>query len=482
MKNHQFFIGIMACIFTMTCFAEPQSIEVEGQGKVVQVAIYDGIQKATNMTISDAEKKHIEDTVMRFVRDAQLHGPRMDTIDQDKIQKFIEELKVHIQECEIVEIASLPQNGYSAKMKVLIEEGLQEDQGQIHTKGTDQDTRKRIQIQVLIDEAMAYIEDKISSQTNATAAHVTAPQKNTVKDLNQPQKNGGGNESQSATVKSNKRTQMLRQLRSTLGNLLTSNLTQTKSFIASFVEGGNLSSSSVSATNHQNGIPSAPLASTSKSNGSNGMYVLKCNIKEYSILKTQVTLPGYKNTMIDRLTGCVSCDYSVLIGSNIKIADSLFFKPEDLDLDYQKNAYIEQSEINRIVAKKLADIIATDIMQKMFPLLLVNIASDKELYLNQGGNTIKEGDIYKVYSLGDELIDPISNRLLGYIETEIGMVRIKEVLPSFCKAEWLSGDFNAITFDTVFRPQKNKKVEKEPKQEPEGELFPRKNAKKPWLQ
>ncbi len=472
----------MACIFPMTCFPEPQSIEVEGQGKVVQVAIYDGIQKATNMTFPDAEKKRIEDIVMRFIKDAQLNGPQMDKIDQEKIQKFIEELKAHIQECEIVEIASLPQNGYSAKMKLLIEKGLQDDQVQAQTKSQDQDPRKRIQVQVLIDEAMASLKDQTSIQTIGTEPHVTAPQKNSAKSTNSSQKNSMVSENQNTSSINSKRIQILRQLRSSLGNLLTSNLTQTKSFIASFAEGGNSNPSSGSVSNNQNGIPSAPMASTLKSNVSNGSYVLKCNIKEYSIMKTQVLLPGYKNTTIDRLTGCISCDYSVLIGSNIKMSESIFFNPKDLGLDYQKNAYIEQSEINHIVSKKLADVIATDIMKKMFPLLLVKIASNKELYLNQGGNTIKEGDMYQVYSLGDELIDPISNRLLGYEETEIGIVKIKEVLPNFCKAEWLSGDFNAITYDTVFRPQKTKKVEKEPKQESEGELFPRRNAKKPWLQ
>ncbi|MCD6521411.1 hypothetical protein J7K56_01380 [Candidatus Calescamantes bacterium] len=52
---------------------------------------------------------------------------------------------------------------------------------------------------------------------------------------------------------------------------------------------------------------------------------------------------------------------------------------------------------------------------------------------------IKEGDIFYVYSLGEELIDPATGLSLGREEEKVGKIRVKEVKEKYSKAEIIEG-------------------------------------------
>ena len=454
--NKKFLLySILAVIYSIVCLADSTIIEVEGQGKKVQIAIYDGIQKASSLNATKEEKKRIAEVVTRFLNDMNTNGPATENVDQDKIQKFIAELGIKIERCEVVSISSLPQNGYSAKMKLLINKNLADDRVAAETSVANKDMRKKIHIQVIVDTI-----------PNEIYAYMATTEK----------ANGYRNQdSQKATAMVAYGKYVQQQVQTSLGTLLASRFSQSGNFLATSTN----SPVNTAVAANSNAIPSAPMVASVPVNTNGASYILKCHVKEFSIAPRQIQLPGY-NAKIDKLQGCVAVDFSVLITPQlqVKLAESIVLHPDDLKI----TTLTEQSKINSLAINHLADIISRKVTQKMFPLLLVKILSNKEMILNQGGDAVHTGDLYKIYSLGDEIFDPVTDKLLGYIETEIGLARIQRVTETHCYAKLLTGKIEDVSFDTVFRYYTLPKTKPRINDEYNGELRPKKDPKKPWLQ
>jgi len=65
---------------------------------------------------------------------------------------------------------------------------------------------------------------------------------------------------------------------------------------------------------------------------------------------------------------------------------------------------------------------------------------DNLVYVEGGEDMgIKAGDIFYVYSLGEELIDPATGISLGREEEKVGKIRVKEVKEKYSKAEIIEG-------------------------------------------
>ena len=68
----------------------------------------------------------------------------------------------------------------------------------------------------------------------------------------------------------------------------------------------------------------------------------------------------------------------------------------------------------------------TKIIYEIYPIIVENF-EDNLLYLNQGGDQIKTGDLYTLYEKTDkEIIDSNTGEILGNIEKKIGIVEIVE--------------------------------------------------------
>jgi hypothetical protein len=84
------------------------------------------------------------------------------------------------------------------------------------------------------------------------------------------------------------------------------------------------------------------------------------------------------------------------------------------------------------VGTRILEVAAEQITEAMinaiYPILLVAI--DGELVtLNQGGDTIKVGNIYDLYRYGEKIVDPYTRESLGRSETLVGQVTVERVNP-----------------------------------------------------
>jgi hypothetical protein len=88
----------------------------------------------------------------------------------------------------------------------------------------------------------------------------------------------------------------------------------------------------------------------------------------------------------------------------------------------------------RTVVKDSADWAATQVADVIFPVKVI-AKTDKTVTVNRGeGSGIAVDQVWRVFAVGKEMIDPDTKEVLGREEVEIGKVRIADVLPKFSRA------------------------------------------------
>ena len=89
--------------------------------------------------------------------------------------------------------------------------------------------------------------------------------------------------------------------------------------------------------------------------------------------------------------------------------------------------------------------------------LVVLVGDNGSIVLNSGGGTVKLGEYYDVFTLGEKFIDPITKESLGRDETQVATVKVSKVLPKLAYVEVVKGDkfavkSNSIARKSTFRP------------------------------
>jgi len=82
--------------------------------------------------------------------------------------------------------------------------------------------------------------------------------------------------------------------------------------------------------------------------------------------------------------------------------------------------------------------IVKKILDRMYPITLISV-DGKNVVIGEGGATVSSGDVYKVYKLGRELVDPHTHEVIGRQESYCCEVRIKHVMPRYANAVVIGG-------------------------------------------
>ena len=88
------------------------------------------------------------------------------------------------------------------------------------------------------------------------------------------------------------------------------------------------------------------------------------------------------------------------------------------------------------LASRMTQKVGVNIVESIYPISIIS-ASSNQVVLGQGGTSINVGDIYKIYQLGNIMIDPHTKESLGREEIEVGAIRILTIRPKFTDARIL---------------------------------------------
>ena len=113
----------------------------------------------------------------------------------------------------------------------------------------------------------------------------------------------------------------------------------------------------------------------------------------------------------------------------------------------QSDASSDLGEIQRTVAKSIANVLVTNI----YPIKVVTV-NNGLVFLNYGSSILSKGDYLNISSLGEEIIDPDTGIVLGSTEKEIGIIKVTEATNKFSKAEMVSGEVSNIAAGHIARP------------------------------
>ncbi len=93
------------------------------------------------------------------------------------------------------------------------------------------------------------------------------------------------------------------------------------------------------------------------------------------------------------------------------------------------------------LAAKAADAISRQIMDAIAPIRVESVLGS-ELFLGQGGKSIKIGQKYRLLLTGEAVVDSYTQESLGRQEVEVGVVEITEVQSKMAKAKILKSSVN----------------------------------------
>ena len=93
------------------------------------------------------------------------------------------------------------------------------------------------------------------------------------------------------------------------------------------------------------------------------------------------------------------------------------------------------------IFKKFADTAVKKVIDNIYPLRVVAVEGD-EVILNQGGESVVEGDRYEMFALGEIIKDPYTGESLGRKETKCGDIEIIRVKSKTSDARILNDSEN----------------------------------------
>ncbi len=103
--------------------------------------------------------------------------------------------------------------------------------------------------------------------------------------------------------------------------------------------------------------------------------------------------------------------------------------------------------------------IGRQVLNNIYPLQVVKISTGGELYLNQGGITVRQGERYTLFGVGEEIFDPYTGELLGREETPAGLAEIVRVNPKYSVARLVEGDRSGLVSGMLLRfPEATRKA------------------------
>ena len=146
------------------------------------------------------------------------------------------------------------------------------------------------------------------------------------------------------------------------------------------------------------------------------------------INKASINITKKESKVSDKVKTIVNSSASV----NIRIIDVVTTQIKFADT-FEASA---NTSLEKLATKMVKNEIGNIIIESIYPIRIIS-ASSAQVVLGQGGKTVKPGYIYKIYQLGEKMIDPYTKESLGREEIEVGALEIITVRPKYSDAKIL---------------------------------------------
>ena len=156
-----------------------------------------------------------------------------------------------------------------------------------------------------------------------------------------------------------------------------------------------------------------------------------------------------------RLTGEVLVQSSVSGSVSVEVIEFASRKlkwsgTEKFGATYKDATAVGSQALNRLVSKasvKLVD----QLVEAIYPIRVAKVMSKNMAVINRGSSSIKKGQSFVMFLMGEEIKDPQSGESLGALEIEIGNATVVNTNPKYSVVKLNGGEFEAGA-DYIARP------------------------------
>ena len=167
-------------------------------------------------------------------------------------------------------------------------------------------------------------------------------------------------------------------------------------------------------------------------------YLVVTTVDDFQDYNEVATFQGTGRSATKRVIR-LSCVGKIYDSTTGKLLESTNFQISNKDVSENKTYSVRDSNLNEdllvAIAREMSGKIANRVTDVIFPPKVLS-KRDKQITINRGdGTDIAVGQIWNVFALGEELIDPDTKESLGREEILIGKVKIIGILPKTSTAE-----------------------------------------------
>ena len=167
-------------------------------------------------------------------------------------------------------------------------------------------------------------------------------------------------------------------------------------------------------------------------------YLVVTTVDDFQDYNEVATFQGTGRSATKRVIR-LSCVGKIYDSATGKLLESTNFQISNKDVSENKTYSVRDSNLNEdllvAIAREMSGKIANRVTDVIFPPKVLS-KRDKQITINRGdGTDIAVGQIWNVFALGEELIDPDTKESLGREEILIGKAKITSVLPKTSTAE-----------------------------------------------
>ena len=101
------------------------------------------------------------------------------------------------------------------------------------------------------------------------------------------------------------------------------------------------------------------------------------------------------------------------------------------------------SELQNRLIENLSKVMSDQIIGVAYPLTVLKV-HDGDVYLNQGGDRVKKGTVYKVFEQGKVAKDETTGQLITIVGKNIATIRVSDVMPKYSIGKFVSGNMSKI--------------------------------------
>ena len=167
-------------------------------------------------------------------------------------------------------------------------------------------------------------------------------------------------------------------------------------------------------------------------------YLVVTTVDDFQDYNEVATFQGTGRSATKRVIR-LSCVGKIYDSATGKLLESTNFQISNKDVSENKTYSVRDSNLNEdllvAIAREMSGKIANRVTDVIFPPKVLS-KREKQITINRGdGTDIAVGQIWNVFAVGEELIDPDTKESLGREEILIGKAKITSVLPKTSTAE-----------------------------------------------